>query len=117
MITVPTAPEVHVVFDGIAWVSGLGLSALLYRWRLRSAVAQVAARTGPGYFASLACGAALGTWAAGSLNTLRDAVPVLSHSIAGALAGRLSPSKHTRRFAACAARPAASTWDRSAWES
>jgi len=89
MITVPTAPEVHVVFDGIAWVSGLGLSALLYRWRLRSAVAQVAARTGPGYFASLACGAALGAWAAGSLNTLRDAVPVLSHSIAGALAGAI----------------------------
>ena len=89
MIVIPTAPEVHVVFDGIAWASGMALSAVLYRWRLRGAVARVAARTGPGYFTSLAAGAALGAWAAGSLNTLRDEAPVLSHSIAGALAGAI----------------------------
>ena len=46
-------------------------------------------QVGSGYFAALAVSAGLGAWAAGSVNTLRDAAPVLSHSVAGALAGAI----------------------------
>lgn len=89
MIVVPTAPWLHSVFDVLAWSSGLAASAVLYRWRLRGAVGRVAARVGPGYFAALAAGAGLGAWLAGSFNTLRDAAPALSHSVAGALVGAI----------------------------
>ena len=89
MIIVPTAPGVHVVFDALAWASGLTVSVALYCWRLRGAVEHVAIRTGPSYFTCLAVGAAVGAWAAGLLNTLRNTVPILSHSVAGALVGAI----------------------------
>ena len=89
MITVTTAPWTHLIFDGLAWSSGAALSVALYRWRLRDAVAQVSRRVGPGYFGALAAGAASGGWLAGSFNTLREAAPAVSHSIAGALAGAI----------------------------
>jgi len=73
MIQVPTAPWAHVVFDLAAWSCGLG----------------AAAKVDGGYFAALAVGAALGAWLSGSLNTLRDAAPALSHSVAGALVGAI----------------------------
>lgn len=60
MIHVPTASWAHTVFDLLAWGSGLGLGALLYRWRLREAVDGVAARVDGGYFAALALGAVPG---------------------------------------------------------
>jgi hypothetical protein len=78
-----------VVFDGLAWASGLAASAGLYRWRLRGAVGRVAGQVGPGYFTALITGALCGAWLSGSFNTLREAVPTLSHSIAGALAGAI----------------------------
>lgn len=89
MIHVPTAPWAHTVFDLAAWGSGLGFSALLYRWRLRDLTERVARRTGPGYFAALAAGAIPGAWLAGSLNTLQGAHPALSHSVVGALVGAI----------------------------
>jgi prolipoprotein diacylglyceryltransferase len=63
------------------------LARLLYGWRLKETAAGVVARTGPLYVVALACGAILGAWAFGSLNTGYYAVPHASHSIAGALAG------------------------------
>ena len=89
MIHVPTSPAVHPLFDLAAWAAGAAMGYSLYRWRLRDAVKALAVRTGPGYFFSLAAGAVVGAWLAGSLNTLRDAAPTLSHSIAGAMAGAI----------------------------
>ena len=89
MIHVPTATWAHTVFDLAAWGAGLGLAVGLYRWRLRALTQSVAARTDGGYFAALAAGAAVGAWLSGSLNTLRDLAPTLSHSVAGALAGAI----------------------------
>jgi uncharacterized membrane protein YeaQ/YmgE (transglycosylase-associated protein family) len=89
MVHVPTAPWAHTVFDLVAWSCGLGLSALLYRWRLRGLTEQVAGKVGGGYFAALALGAIPGAWLAGSLNTLRAAHPALSHSVVGALVGAI----------------------------
>ena len=89
MIHVPTAPWAHVVFDLIAWSSGVLLSVVLYRWRLRDVARQVAARIDAVYFLALATGAALGAWLAGSFNSLREQAPALSHSVAGALVGAI----------------------------
>jgi len=89
VIVVPTAHWTHVVFDALAWSSGLALSVVLYRWRLRDAVERIAAQVGPGYFAALAVGAVLAAWFSGSLNTLRQSEPALSHSVAGALIGAI----------------------------
>lgn len=86
MIDVPTAPWLHHVFDLAAW----GAAALGGRWvyrRRRDAVDGLARQTAPGYFVALGIGAVAGAWLSGSFNSLRFAVPTLSHSIAGALAG------------------------------
>lgn len=89
MIHIPTAPWAHLPFDLLAWSSGVATSVVLYRWRLRGLTERIAARIDGYYFASLAAGAAMGAWLAGSSNTLREAAPALSHSVAGALAGAI----------------------------
>jgi hypothetical protein len=89
MIHVPTAPWAHTPFDLLAWSAGLTMSVVIYRWRLRAVARAVAARVGGGYFVALVAGAAAGAWAAGSLNSLRQTVPSLSHSVAGALVGAI----------------------------
>jgi phosphatidylglycerol:prolipoprotein diacylglycerol transferase len=89
MIHVPTAPWAHTVFDVLAWTSGIATTFLLYRWRLREQAARIAAKVDAGYFVALGAGAIVGGWAAGSLNSLRQTTPVLSHSIAGALVGAI----------------------------
>jgi phosphatidylglycerol:prolipoprotein diacylglycerol transferase len=89
MIHLSTAPWTHFVFDIGAWAAGLALSLVLYRWRLRETVGALAMKVGPGYFAALVAGAIPGAWLAGSLNTLNNSVPSLSHSVAGALAGAI----------------------------
>jgi phosphatidylglycerol:prolipoprotein diacylglycerol transferase len=89
VIHVPTATWAHTAFDLAAWSSGLGLSAILYRWRLRELTQHVARKVDGGYFAALVAGAIPGAWLAGSLNTLRDNHPALSHSVVGALVGAI----------------------------
>ena len=89
MIHIPTSPLVHPMFDLAAWAGGSATGFALYRWRLRDAAEALAVKTGPGYFFSLALGAVLGAWLAGSLNTFRGPAPTLSHSIAGAMAGAI----------------------------
>lgn len=88
-IHVATAPWAHILFDLAAWSAGAGLGYALYRWRLREETGRVAGAVGGGYFAALATGAVAGAWLAGSLNTLRDPAPALSHSVAGALVGAI----------------------------
>ena len=87
-IQIPTNPNLHILFDLLAWASGAALAAILYRWRLREA-AGVVARTGPLYAVAAAVGAIAGAWAFGSWNTALTAIPHPSHSIAGALAGAI----------------------------
>jgi hypothetical protein len=89
MIDIPTTPLAHPVFDLLAWAGGALAGTAIFRWRLRDAGLSLARRTDPGYFLSLAAGAIVGAWLAGSLNTLREFAPTLSHSIAGALAGAI----------------------------
>lgn len=89
MIEVPTAPWAHTVFDTAAWSAGAAVGYAIYRWRLSERARVVAGAVGPGYFVSLGLGAAAGAWLSGSFNTLRQAAPALSHSVAGALVGAI----------------------------
>lgn len=88
MIPIPTAPWHHYLGDLAAWIAAF-LGARWYYRNHRASVAKLSERTAPTYFVSLAIGGALGAWLLGSMNTLRDALPVVSHSIAGALAGAI----------------------------
>jgi len=90
MIHVPTSPLAHTPFDLAAWLCGLGLSVGLYRWRLKPRTDRAAMKVDGGYFVALALGAAPGAWLAGSLNTLRQGAPALSHSVVGALVGAIA---------------------------
>jgi prolipoprotein diacylglyceryltransferase len=89
MIHVPTAPWAHPIFDATAWLAGLATSIALYRWRLRATTEHIARKIGPGYFVALCVGAIPAAWLAGTLNTMHDATPVFSHSVAGALLGAI----------------------------
>jgi len=89
MLHIPTAPWAHLPFDLLAWGGGAAFSVVLYRWRLSGVAQGVAAKIDGVYFAALAIGAALGAWLAGSLNSLREHAPSLSHSVAGALVGAI----------------------------
>jgi len=86
VIHVPTAPWLHHLWDILAWTASLIGARWVYRHR-RASVATLARQTEPSYFLCLGFGAAAGAWVAGSSNTLRAALPIFSHSIAGALAG------------------------------
>jgi len=88
VIHIAAAPWYHYVGDLAAWIAAFLGARWVYR-RRRTSVEGLARQTAPGYFISLALGGAIGAWLLGSLNTLRDAHPVLSHSIAGALAGAI----------------------------
>lgn len=88
MIVVPTAPWLHYVGDIAAWAA----AALGGRWVWQhrpASVERLAGQTRTSYFVTLALGAILGAWLLGSANSLRFALPVPSHSIAGALAGAI----------------------------
>jgi phosphatidylglycerol:prolipoprotein diacylglycerol transferase len=84
----PTAPWLHYLGDVAAWLAAFLGARWFYRHR-RASVEDLARQSAPSYFISLGLGGALGGWALGSLNSLRGARPVLSHSIAGALAGAI----------------------------
>jgi hypothetical protein len=68
MISIPTNPNYHLLFDALAWATGLGVGVALYRWRLKEITAQVARVADGGYFASLVMGAVLGAHVGACLN-------------------------------------------------
>jgi hypothetical protein len=86
VIPLPTLPGVHVAFDLLAWFASAALGWGLYRWRLRALAERTARTLGPGYFVALVVGGGLGAWLSGSLHTLMQTTPSLSHSVVGALA-------------------------------
>ena len=88
VIHIPTSPWFHYLGDLAAWGTAFLGGQWVYR-RRRASVETLARQTAPDYFITLALGAAAGAWLLGSLNTLQQARPTLSHSVAGALAGAI----------------------------
>lgn len=89
MIIVPTNPSYHLIFDALAWATGIGVGVALYRWRLREITVEVARVADGGYFASLVAGAVAGAYLSGSFTFWGQAVFALAHSVAGALVGAI----------------------------
>jgi len=87
-IPIPVSPAAHLPFDLLAWAGGGALAVWLRRSWLREAQDRLA-RLGAGYLTAVVLGAIPGAWLAGSLNTLGQSAPALSHSVAGALAGAI----------------------------
>jgi hypothetical protein len=87
-ILVPTSPAAHLPFDLLAWASAGVLAVWLRRPWLKDAQNRLA-QLGPGYLMALVVGAIPGAWLAGSVNTLGQTAPALSHSVVGALAGAI----------------------------
>jgi prolipoprotein diacylglyceryltransferase len=89
VIHLSTDPSFHLIFDALAWATGMGVGVALYRWRLREATAQVARVADGGYFACLAVGVIAGAYLSGSFTFWGQGVFALAHSVAGALAGAI----------------------------
>jgi len=87
-IPVPTAPAAHLPFDLLAWACAAALAVWLRRTWLKDAQNRLA-QLGSGYLVALVAGAIPGAWLAGSINTLDQPAPALSHSVVGALVGAI----------------------------
>lgn len=87
MITIPTNPAFHLLFDTAAWGTSILVGISLHRWRLREVTAKVAQVADGGYFTCLAIGAILGAYVSGSLTFWGQGIFALAHSVVGALAG------------------------------
>lgn len=83
-LTVPTDPDLHLLFDLLAWASAGFLARWLYLWRLKAMAARTVAGIGFGYALALAFGVIAGAWGFG---TLGSDLARPSHSLAGALLG------------------------------
>ncbi|NMD07579.1 MAG: prolipoprotein diacylglyceryl transferase [Phyllobacteriaceae bacterium] len=79
---------IHTIFDMLAAVTSLGVTAFCYRWRLSAAAARIEAG-GAGYVVALIGGAALGGYGLGSLNMWLSGEAMVARSIVGALAGAI----------------------------
>ena len=95
----PTDPRLHLLFDLLAWVAGYITARFLYHWRLREIGDRIASKLTVGYVIALVAGAILGAVLLGSAYSLRQGVPHLSHSVAGALAGAIVAIEFYKAFA------------------
>ena len=79
---------IHTLFDMLAAVASLSVTAFCYRWRLADAAKRIDAG-GAGYVVALLLGAAAGGYGLGSLNMVLSGTPMVARSIVGALAGAI----------------------------
>ena len=80
---------VHTIFDLIAVMCSVGMTAFCYRWRLRGAAQRIES-LGAAYAIALVCGAVVGGFGAGTLNLWLSGIPGIGRSIVGALAGAIA---------------------------
>lgn len=78
----------HTVFDLLAAMASVVMTAVCYRWRLRDAAARVET-IGAAYALALVFGAVAGGYGAGTLNLWLSGEPGFGRSIVGALAGAI----------------------------
>ena len=88
-----------MLFDLLAWGAGFVTARWLYHWRLRAVGDRIAAKLTVGYVAALVVGTIVGAVLLGSAYSLRQGVPHLSHSVAGALAGAIVAIEIYKAFA------------------
>ena len=81
--------NVHTLFDIAAATAAAAMTVGCFFWRLRDAATRIE-RAGFGYAIALVTGAALGGYAAGTLNLRISGEPGVARSIVGALAGAIA---------------------------
>ena len=80
---------IHTVFDILASLASLTVTALCYRWRLSTSVQKIE-HAGIGYIFALILGAVIGGYGLGTLNLHLSGHPQTARSILGALAGAIT---------------------------
>lgn len=80
--------SIHLVFDGLAWVSAALAGWMLWRWRL-AALTRSPIRRSPFYALSGLAGLVLGAYSTGTLNMVVSGEPMIGRSVLGALAGAI----------------------------
>lgn len=80
---------VHTAFDLLAALAAVGMTLVVYRWRLSGAAARIES-AGLGYAMALVAGAVIGGFGAGTLNLWLSGLPGVGRSILGALAGAIA---------------------------
>jgi phosphatidylglycerol---prolipoprotein diacylglyceryl transferase len=80
---------IHTIFDLLAGMASMAVTAWVYRWRLQHAAARIE-HAGAGYVVALLAGAAAGGYGFGSLNLWLSGEPAVARSIVGALAGAIA---------------------------
>jgi len=91
---------IHSVFDTLAALSALAMTALVYRWRIAGSAADPEGRVSAAYLAALVAGAIAGGYGIGTLNLWLSGIHEIGRSILGALAGAiLAIEIYKHRFA------------------
>lgn len=79
---------IHLVFDLAATFCALAVTVVVYRWRLEGSMQRIE-QAGIPYAVALVAGAAVGGYAAGTLNLWLSGTPAIARSVVGALAGSI----------------------------
>ncbi|MEX0853666.1 MAG: prolipoprotein diacylglyceryl transferase family protein [Bauldia sp.] len=80
---------IHLVFDILAALSAIAMTAVVYRWRIKGTAFDPEAPITAGYLAALVLGAVIGGYGFGTVSLWQSGIPGLGRSILGALAGAI----------------------------
>ena len=81
---------VHLVFDMLAALSAIALTAFVYGWRLKGSASDPEGRISPGYAAAMIAGAVIGAYVFGTANLWLSGIHEVARSILGSLAGAIA---------------------------
>jgi phosphatidylglycerol---prolipoprotein diacylglyceryl transferase len=93
-----THMTIHVVFDLLAALSALGLTALVYKWRIAGSNADPEGSISAPYLVALIAGAVVGGYGIGTLNLWLTGIHEFGRSILGALAGAILAVEAYKRW-------------------
>src|SRR5260221_13472086 len=81
--------SIHAVFDILAALSAMAMTAVVYRWRIAGTAADPQGPMSVAYLAALLAGAVIGGYGLGTLNLWATGIHEVGRSILGALAGAI----------------------------
>ena len=81
--------SVHVVFDLLAALSAMAMTAMVYKWRIKGTAFDPDAPISAGYLAALVFGAVIGGYGFGTVSLWQSGIPGIGRSILGALGGAI----------------------------
>jgi phosphatidylglycerol---prolipoprotein diacylglyceryl transferase len=82
--------SIHFVFDLLAALSAMAMTAFVYRWRIAGSAQDPQGPMSAGYLAALVAGAVIGGYGCGTANLWLSGIHEVGRSIIGALAGAIA---------------------------